>query len=47
MSSLIVVSAHEVYHLFKSIRPLVSCDEETEAEVFGELVGKIVSLGSL
>lgn len=36
------VVAHEVYHMFYSIRPLITVGEETEAEVFGELVGKII-----
>ena len=36
-----MVVAHEVYHLFYSIRHLIRVDEETEAEAFGELVARI------
>lgn len=32
------VAAHECFHLFRAIRPLVVVDEETETEVFGQLV---------
>ena len=35
------VIAHEAYHLFYSARHLVAVDEETEAEVFGQLVKHI------
>lgn len=35
---------HEVYHLFYSVRHLITVNEETEAEAFGELVSKILSL---
>jgi hypothetical protein len=35
------VIAHESYHLFYSIRHLIAIDEETEAEVFGQLVKHI------
>ena len=35
------VIAHEAYHLFYSIRPLITVDEETEAVVFGQLVKRI------
>ena len=35
------VIAHEAYHLFYSVRPLITVDEETEAEVFGQLVKHI------
>ena len=38
---LVEVVAHEVYHLFYSIRHLIAVDEETEAEVFGELVRRV------
>ena len=38
MPYLAEVIAHEVYHLFYSVRHLISVDEETEAEVFGQLV---------
>lgn len=40
-ATLNVVAAHEVYHLFYLLRPLIAVDEETEAEVFGELVGRV------
>jgi hypothetical protein len=30
--------SHEVYHMFCSIRHLITADEETQAEVFGQLV---------
>lgn len=43
-TSVNTVTAHEVYHLFYSIRDLISVDEETEAEVFGELVGKVLDI---
>ena len=32
------VIGHEAYHLFYSIRHLITVDEETEAEVFGQLL---------
>lgn len=35
-----IVVSHEIYHLFYSIRHLITADEETQAEVFGEFVGK-------
>jgi hypothetical protein len=35
------VIAHECYHLFYSIRHLITRDEEIEAEVFGHLVKRI------
>jgi hypothetical protein len=35
------VIAHEVYHLFYSVRHLIAVDEETEAEVFGQLVSHL------
>lgn len=38
------VIPHEVYHMFYSIRPLITVDEETEAEVFGQLVKHIHNL---
>jgi hypothetical protein len=41
--TLSMVAAHEAYHMFYTIRHLITVDEETEAEVFGELVKKIVA----
>lgn len=38
---LVEVIAHEAYHLFYSIRYLITVDEETEATVFGQLVRRI------
>lgn len=38
-----MVVAHEVYHMFYSIRHLIACGEESEAETFGELVSKIIN----
>ncbi len=35
------VISHEVYHLFYSVRHLITADEETEAETFGHLVKRI------
>jgi hypothetical protein len=35
------VIAHEAYHLFYSVRHLITVDEETEATVFGQLVKRI------
>lgn len=32
------VIAHEVYHVFYSVRHLITVDEETEALIFGQLV---------
>lgn len=43
---LIGVAAHEAYHLFYSIRHLITCNEEVEAEVFGELVVRILKIYS-
>jgi hypothetical protein len=40
-SVLNVVIPHEVYHLFYSVRHLITVDEETESEAFGELVGRV------
>ena len=37
------VVAHEVYHLFYSIRHLIVADEESQAEVFGDLVRSILA----
>jgi hypothetical protein len=34
------VVSHEVYHLFYSIRRLITVDEETESQVFGQLVNR-------
>ena len=38
------VVAHEAYHLFYSIRHLITVDEETEAQVFGQLVKHLQEL---
>ena len=38
------VVSHEVYHLFYSIRHLITADEEVEAEVFGELVKRVLQM---
>lgn len=35
------VIAHEAYHLFESVKPLIKVDEETQAIVFGQLVARI------
>jgi len=40
-SELAEVIAHEAYHLFYSVRHLITVDEETEATVFGQLVKRI------
>lgn len=40
-ADLITIAAHEAYHLFYSIRHLITADEETEAETFGHLVKRI------
>lgn len=34
-------AAHEAFHLFYSIRHLITADEETQAIVFGQLVSQI------
>lgn len=39
-----MVAAHEAYHLFYSIRHLITADEEAQAEVFGCLVRWIYGL---
>lgn len=39
-----LVASHEAYHLFYSVRHLITVDEETEAEVFGYLVRRIHKL---
>lgn len=39
-----IVAAHEAYHLFASIRHLITTDEETETETFGGLVGAIYEM---
>ena len=39
-------AAHEAYHLFYALRPHITADEETQAEVFGGLVRSIVELCS-
>ena len=41
VNSLVEVAAHECFHLFYSIRHLITVDEETQAEVFGQLVKHI------
>lgn len=41
---LIEVAAHEVYHLFYSVRHLISVDEETESQAFGQLVRHVCRL---
>lgn len=38
------VISHECYHLFYSVRKLITVDEETEAIVFGQLVKHVHSL---
>lgn len=38
LEELVDFASHEVYHLFFSIRHLITADEETQAEVFGQLV---------
>ena len=40
------VVSHECHHLFYSIRHLITVDEETEAEVFGQLVKRIFTLAN-
>jgi class 3 adenylate cyclase len=40
-SELAEVIAHEVYHLFYSLRHRITTDEETEAETFGHLVRRL------
>lgn len=42
---LVNACAHEAYHLFYSIRALITADEETQAEVFGNLVRRLVAVG--
>lgn len=44
---LVEVIAHEAYHLFYSIRNLITADEETEAETFGHLVKRLWQQQSL
>lgn len=39
---LINTAAHEAYHLFYSVREHITADEETQAQVFGQLVRRIV-----
>lgn len=41
-TQIVMVASHEAYHLFVSVRKLIAVDEEMEAEVFGDLVAKIV-----
>ncbi len=38
------VITHEVYHLFYSIRPLITVDEETEVTVYGQLVKHVYNI---
>lgn len=40
-AELIEVAAHECFHMFYSIRHLITAEEETQAEVFGQLVKHI------
>lgn len=42
---LVNACAHEAYHLFYSVRALITADEETQAEVFGNLVRRLVAVG--
>ncbi|MDQ3917192.1 MAG: hypothetical protein M3348_01705 [Acidobacteriota bacterium] len=35
------VAAHEAYHVLYSVRGMITADEETEAQVFGQLVARI------
>ena len=42
-NALNTVVPHEVYHLFYSVRHLITSGEEAEAETFGELVGRILN----
>lgn len=39
-----MIASHEVYHLFKSVKHLITADEEIQTECFGELVKIIVNL---
>jgi hypothetical protein len=39
--ALIDACSHEAYHLFYSVRHLITADEETQAEVFGHLVRRL------
>ena len=41
------VIAHEAYHMFYSVRHLITVDEETEAVVFGQLVKHIHAIASM
>lgn len=43
-STACMVAAHEAYHLFESIRHLITTDEETKAETFGGLVRRIYDI---
>lgn len=43
-SSLTLVVAHEIYHLFYSVRHLITVDEEIEAEAFGELIKRVLAI---
>ena len=45
LEELAEVSAHEAYHLFYSIRHLITVSEEEEALVFGQLVKRIYGYG--
>lgn len=44
-TELVQVSTHEAYHLFHSIRHLITVGEETQAETFGGLVQAIFNEG--
>lgn len=41
------VASHEAYHLFFAIRDHITADEETQANVFGQLVKYIIKLHGL
>jgi hypothetical protein len=40
------VASHEAYHLFYSVRHLITTDEETQCVVFGQLVNRIFKAAS-
>lgn len=44
---LLEVVAHEVYHLFYSVRPFIKVGEEEEATVFGQLVKHIYNFAKV
>ena len=41
LDSLAEVAAHEAYHVFHSVRHLITAEEEIQAEIFGQLVRRI------